>query len=597
MARTRDALRRTELAHVLRREVLRELAGARSFGRGEDYFESGCVGRLAEYEGRVTASVQGTEKYVVKLWGENEQLLFDCTCPVGDGGSFCKHCVAVGLVWLANRAHPDHAKASRNRNEKRPLTMDAVRAHLEGLGQEALIEMLMERALADEGFREQLFIRLASWNATNQSGPLDIGPFLDAIDCAVDAGYVAYREVHSYARGIRAAVDPVENLIEHGYAAEALPVVEHALDAVERALSQVDDSDGYVGGILEHVADLHLAACKEAKPDGEKLAEWLFRREMDDGYGSFRGSVAEYAPILGKRGLARYRALAEEAWSRLPAVNPGQKDPLSWSERYPITAIMESLARASGDVDALIAVLSRDLSNAYSFLKIAELCKQHGKRDLALEWAERGVKAFPEHTDWRLREFLAEEYHRRKRHDEAMALVWKQFTEGPSLGTYQALKKHADRVKDWPAWRGQALGFVREHIARQKKGSQRRSDLWAFRTDHSLLVEMFLWEKDSESAWREAQAGGCDERLWIQLADERAKEHPEDALPIYQRQIEPTVNQKNNAAYEKAVKYLRIVRDLMNRLGRSGEFAAYLTSIRAAHKPKRNFMRLLERFK
>jgi uncharacterized Zn finger protein len=68
-------------------------------------------------------------------------------------------------------------------------------------------------------------------------------------------------------------------------------------------------------------------------------------------------------------------------------------------------------------------------------------------------------------------------------------------------------------------------------------------------------------------------------------------------LPIYQRQIEPTVNQKNNAAYEKAVKYLRIVRDLMSRLGRSGEFAAYLASIRAAHKPKRNFMRLLERFK
>lgn len=592
--RQKDENGAADLAQILNRSVLRELAGARSFERGEDYFDSGCVGRLAEYEGCVTASVQGTDRYTVKLWTENEELFFDCTCPVGDGGSFCKHCVAVGLAWLA--AH-EHATTSQDEDEKRPLTMDAVRVYLESLGEKALVDILMERALDDDGFRQQLFMQLASWSAAHGNAPLNVEPFVDAIDRAVNAGYVPYREVHAYARGIDHAIDSIETLISEGHGAAAVSVTEHALDAVERALSQADDSDGYIGGILERVAALHLAACKKAKPDGEKLAEWLFQREMSDGYGSFRGSVTEYAPVLGKRGLARYRALAEEAWARLPAVKPGEKDPLSWPERYRITSIMESLARTSGGLDELIAVMSRDLSLAYSFLKIAEVCTKHGKRDLALEWAERGLKAFPERTDSRLREFLAEEYHRRKRHGEAMALVWKQFTENPRLETYQALNKHAVRVKDWPAWREKALGFIQEWIASQKKGSPKQRLPWAFRPDHSLLVEIFLWEKDPEAAWQEAQAGGCNERLWLQLANERAKDNPEDALPIYLRQIEPTVNQKNNAAYEEAVKYLRLVRDLMNRLDRSDEFATYLASIRTAHKPKRNFMKMIEQFK
>ena len=37
-----------------------------------------------------------------------------------------------------------------------------------------------------------------------------------------------------------------------------------------------------------------------------------------------------------------------------------------------------------------------DLSSPYASLQIAETYKQARKHDLALEWAERGVKAFPE---------------------------------------------------------------------------------------------------------------------------------------------------------------------------------------------------------
>jgi hypothetical protein len=84
---------------------------------------------------------------------------------------------------------------------------------------------------------------------------------------------------------------------------------------------------------------------------------------------------------------------------------------------------MEALARATGDVDELVAIKSRDLSVAYHFLEIAQVCLDVGRDDEALDWAERGVRAFPIATDARLREFLADLYHRRSRHDDAMVTV------------------------------------------------------------------------------------------------------------------------------------------------------------------------------
>jgi uncharacterized Zn finger protein len=110
-------------------------------------------------------------------------------------------------------------------------------------------------------------------------------------------------------------------------------------------------------------------------------------------------------------------------------------------------------------------------------------------------------------------------------------------------------------------------------------------------------VRVFLWEKDVEAAWREAQEGGCANDLWMALAAKREKDHPEDVLPIYQRQVESTLDQKNNEAYRAAIGLLRKVRGLMVRLKREADFALYLESVRAAHKPKRNFMKLLERAK
>src|SRR6266436_4778682 len=78
---------------------------------------------------------------------------------------------------------------------------------------------------------------------------------------------------------------------------------------------------------------------------------------------------------------------------------------------------------------------SRDLSHAYSFLQIAEIYRQAGQREKALDWAEQGMKSFSK-RDSRLVEFLAREYQRLARHDDAMKLIWHEFIETPFLKNY-----------------------------------------------------------------------------------------------------------------------------------------------------------------
>lgn len=563
------------------------MAGARSYARGEEYFARGHVRSLAAHEGTITAKVRGTREYRVELWVERGEFDYSCTCPVGADGEFCKHCVAVALAWLDEA----HAEAGKPKKARPTITMDDVRAHLAGQDKDTLVATLMQQAMEDGRLRQRLLMKAARKSPKG----LDLATYRTAVDNAVDsAEFVDYREMYGYAQGIGEAIDSLEELLKEGHAAEVIELAEHALGAVEQAIESVDDSDGYMGSILERLQELHLAACRKAKPDPEVLAKRLFEWELRTDWDTFFGAAERYAGVLGKKGLAVYRTLAEAQWERVPALAPGRSDAQTYGKRFRITHIMETLARRSGDVEALVAIKKRDLSSAWAYLQIAEAYQQAGKHDLALEWAERGLKAFPQRTDARLREFLAAEYHRRKRHDEAMVLAWSGFAESPGLGQYRSLKGHADRTDAWPAWRDKALAHVREGIAKAKANSQRVRGGWFTRADHSELVRIFLWEKDIEAAWQEAKAGGCTSDLWLDLAARREKEHPEDALPVYQGQVEPTLQRKHNEAYREAIGFLRKVRALMVRLGREGEFASYLDSVRVAHKPKRNFMKLLE---
>ena len=79
---------------------LKELADERSWERGTGYFTDKRVTSILEDRDVIVAKVLGTQSYRVTLHVVRKRLAGECTCPMGDDGVFCKHCVATGLAYL-----------------------------------------------------------------------------------------------------------------------------------------------------------------------------------------------------------------------------------------------------------------------------------------------------------------------------------------------------------------------------------------------------------------------------------------------------------------------------------------------------------------
>lgn len=589
------------LTSKLTRERLLRLAGDRAFDRGERYMQEARVGEIVEDGDSLVASVHGEMRYRTILTIGRSGITGSCTCPVGDEGTFCKHCVAVGLRWLATDvpAPPTPARRAKqgartgNRSApERSITMKDVRAHLATLPSATLVELVVQHALEDEELRQRLVLDVAKAASTG----VKLHTYRQAISNAIGMGgrFIDYREAASYFLQIHAVISSIEALRDTEPLA-VIELVEHALQLLERAMGHVDDSDGNAAEVLDRLHALHLAACTLSRPDPEALAERLFERERNSDWEIFRDSATRYASVLGAKGIARFRALADDEWRKFPAIGVGEQRRAFSGERFRIASIMESLARLTGDVDAIADVKARDLSSAYSYLEIAELYHESGRADLAIDWAERGRAAFPDQTDWRLRSFLATQYHRQGRLPDAMALLWLNFVDRPSLPEYAALHEMAAPVGQWRTWRSRAMDHVRHAMVTPAEKSPSGAGASRVRgTDASLMVELLLWEEDTEGAWREAKGANCRADLWMRLAELRELSHPNDSVQVYQAEVERTLAHARNSAYREAVSMLRDIARVMKRSSASGGFAAYLASVRARHKAKRNFMKLID---
>lgn len=520
----------------------------------------------------------------MRLWIEDGEIGFACTCPLGRDDVFCKHAVAVGLAWRADGG-AGATGAGASSGLRRPE--DALRALLLHLDKDELVSLLLDSAGEDERLRRRLTLIAARQAPGDAAASAWKRAFDDAL--ATD-DYIDYRAAYDYASGVDETLDTLESLLRDGRADKVVEAAEYAMEEIEEALNHVDDSDGFMGCALARAQELHLEACRAARPDPVDLAKRLFELELGSSFDACSGAYATYADILGETGCAAFRRLAEAQWATVKPLAPGEDDGERYGRRFAITSIMKTITQQDGDLEARAAVMARDLSKPYDFLQLADLYRDAGDAGEALDWAERGWRAFAESDqDGRLRAFLADAYQERGRRDEAMELMWTGFEADPHLHTYLALQAHARRARAWKVWREKALALVRARIAAAKAEPDRRGG------GHSLLVQIFLHEGDDAAAWREAQDGGCSLGLWLELAKRREATHPDDAVNIYRDHIARLLHNTGDRVYEEAVAYLEKIEVLMKRGKKTDMFAAVVRDLRATHARKRKLMQLLDR--
>jgi tetratricopeptide (TPR) repeat protein len=492
------------LAKVVTGPAIRRLAGDRYYQRGLDYFTRGRVASIEVWENTIEAVVSGTEEYAVELTARSGSLDFQCACPLGEDGEFCKHCVATALAWLSLQEAPPRpgrgGGAARGKalqiTTPRITTKDIAKI-LHSEDKATLVELVLKWAREEPGLQAKLLRHAA----------LAIGPEAAvhqarlALKKAISIrGYVSYYEAGGYAGAVGSAIDRVEELLRSGYSAPPIDLCEEGLRWLVEATGHIDDSDGQMTELMERLGDVHLRACETARPDPIELAGRLFRGELAAEYGEFHDSAQRYAEILGAPGVQAFRELAEAEWARVTARASEER-----GSHYAIASIMTSLARQSGDVEQLVAVLEHDLSSAYRYLSIAEAYREAGKDDTALEWVEKGIAAFPHRTDSRLRLFAAQEYQRRGRHQDALRIVWLDFLDCPGLGAYRLLEDFARKDDDWEEWRGRALRHIEralESMPVPKRSNGTAIPRTVLGRDRSLLVEIYLYEDKLEDAWR-----------------------------------------------------------------------------------------------
>jgi hypothetical protein len=109
-------------------------------------------------------------------------------------------------------------------------------------------------------------------------------------------------------QGIDVVIDRLDGLLDGGRSELVIELTEHAIICAERAVEFVDDSDGLLSGVVERLAELHLAACEAASPDPVQLAARLYQREL----------AGDQLDAFLRRGLALRRAARRARAGHLP---------------------------------------------------------------------------------------------------------------------------------------------------------------------------------------------------------------------------------------------------------------------------------------
>jgi uncharacterized Zn finger protein len=534
---------------------IRLAAGEKSFKRGLDYVQD--VEDLEIAGTQVTASVWGSGEYRVCLSAGEAGLRGECTCPHGREGFFCKHCVAVGLAVLRmNSELIEDAQA-----EWRTLE-----SWLKSLSKEGLLAELIRLLDEDPELRQRLELRAA---VVNQ----DAAAVRYAVRDLVQVPPGDWIESsQAYASDVHKAAAAIEDLARGGGAEYAIWIAEEAIDLVAEAFRFADDSSGSIRDAAYQLLAVHLHACRAAPPDPAELGGYLAGLVLGNGH--IWPDLADYADLLGGPGFAAVRERIAATYA---------EDPANGRARY----LMESVALAEGDVDALIAVYAAQLDEqGRNHLRIAQALDEAGRGEEALGWAERGLReaAYP---DQRLVDYLAGRYAAAGRDDDALGLRRDRFRAERTLASYQALRQAA--AGRWPAERSQALDLLR-----QDARAVRSRTLWD--RGGPVLIDALTDDGDLDAAWAAAKdpAIHATDDQWLRLADALAATRPADALDVYLRVIGALKKETGDKVYRRMAALLLAARACHQALGTTDQFRRYLTILRMECKRKRNLMKILD---
>lgn len=463
--------------------------------------------------------------------------------------------------------------------------LDEIAAWLDGLDAAALRALLVEAAERDAGLCQRLQLRART----------AVRPGLDALR-ALLLPSVTWRGYGSDDDALVGRIEDVVGILEARLGdadPQLIGLIEEVIEAAERALNDIHDSDALFP-VIHALNALHLRACIALQSDAAALGRELLARQLDDEWGLRADPLEEYAEALGEQGRAAYWQALEEAWEALPVLGPSDQA-LRWDgRRNTLERLIEACVKASGDVDAAIRTMARNLSSQDRFLQLAQFCQAQGRPDEALRWAEEGLAAFEPAKARPLVDFSIDLLTLRGDHARAEVLAWERFARQPGSAAFRQLMQLAGQIGRRDALREQAFALLWSRLRAEEGAPAEKRYRWADRARDQLL-EIHLEEGDAEAAWAVFCGGPVSVALWRRVAEVRGRSHPDEAIAVYRRLLPHAVESGTSSSrYEAAAAVVQAIRELRAAQGQLRMFGDELAEFRLEWKRKRNFMKLLE---
>ncbi|MEW6297092.1 MAG: hypothetical protein AB1671_05050 [Thermodesulfobacteriota bacterium] len=642
---------------------LNEWAGPTIVSRGRGYQRGGQVRNLARTPtGGAAAWVYGTRKYATQVERVKGKLSSACTCPYW---TTCKHAVAVVLEYLEHRKHDKEIPAATEQDRRLALLQEHEEASPwdeeddAGWSEDEWAEE--DDDLADHEARGRRAARFTPRRATKAATDT-LSSFLErqtkeqlvafvreqakrhpAIRQALqDRSNLSAGAVHELVRAVQEEVDELggepdwdedwdrtgslgdyarvrdrlEMLLASGHAGEVIALGEKLLRAGTRRVEMTDD-EGETADALASCMDVVFRALPHSALSPAEQMLWAIDADLDDAYDLCRGAesfwqrkhaAADWNIVADKlaRRLQQYRpAKGEDAFSR-----NYQRDRLSgW--------LIEALENA-GRHEEIIPLCEREAEETGSYLRLVARLAEDGRREEAERWIHKGIKAtqrqWPGIAD-QLRVAMREMREKKKDWPSVAAFYAEDFFRQPSLQTFQALHKAADRAGVWPAVRAAAMRYL-ETGELPQKAKARGVPPWPLPETGlpaggerykqpapmvNTLIEIAIAEKkpDEVIRWYDRRkpqklGWGYDWFSENKIAEAIADAYPDRAVAIWKTLAGAQIALTDTKAYEAAASYLRKVHRILKKMGRGQEWKDYLSKLREANIRKRRLMEILD---
>jgi tetratricopeptide (TPR) repeat protein len=380
---------------------------------------------------------------------------------------------------------------------------------------------------------------------------------------------------NEHGRQMQEAVAILQEAAETEDPAVVFAVTQKAIASALKVIMRADDSSGIVGDACRALLDLHPKVAARAKP-AAKLVDWMMTFQFDNECDYFHLDPVAYAPALGEKGMASYRAKLADLEARL-GTRPSEQERWTAAHRaewFTLDWNAQRLAVLDRDVEAIIRTHARDRKVAQWLQDTADALAEIGEFDLAIDWARQALDVGPGHQSLRAGEYwcalLA-----KHRPVELLAARVEVFRRWPSSST--AARLYRDAGQTWPQHRDEVM----ERLA----VSPRDAVLFAL-----LSLE------DVHYAWELAHSLVLDDdRTWRDLVEAYEKVDPLAVLPVLNRLVLRELVETGAQHYRVAARRLKKMRKLAAGSECAAEVDQFIAELRKANRRRSRLQQEFDR--